>query len=115
MANDIIESSVQPRVARIWQGCTPTVRADEYEKYLYENGIKKIAGTKGNLGVQMMRHAKGETTEFITISYWASRDDIRNYAGEDIEKPHHLARDAEFLIELPKAVKNCDLKVNEWM
>ena len=114
MVTGSIQSLAQARVARIWQGCTPAARADEYEKYLYENGIKKIAATKGNLGVQMMRHAKGEVVEFITISYWASRDDIRNYAGENIEKPHHLERDAEFLLELPQAVKNCDLKVNAW-
>jgi heme-degrading monooxygenase HmoA len=114
MPNDTIHSLKKARVARIWQGRTTAARADEYEKYLYENGIKKIARTKGNLGVQMMRHSEGGVVEFITISYWASRDDIKNYAGEDIEKPHHLARDAEFLLELPDAVKNCALKVNEW-
>jgi heme-degrading monooxygenase HmoA len=111
---DTVERFRKARVARIWQGRTTARRADEYERYLYENGIKKIAATKGNLGVQMMRHSEGEVVEFITISYWASRDDIKSYAGEDIEKPHHLARDAEFLLELPEAVKNCDLKTNEW-
>jgi heme-degrading monooxygenase HmoA len=114
MPTDSIQGLLKARVARIWQGHTPAARADEYEKYLYENGIKRIASTKGNLGVQVMRHSKGGVVEFITISYWASRDDIRNYAGEDIEKPHHLARDAEFLLELPETVKNCDLKANEW-
>ncbi len=52
--------------------------------------------------------------EFTTISYWANRDDIKNYAGEEIDKPHHLARDAEYLLELPEFVRNCDLKANEW-
>ena len=114
MPTDSTHGLLNARVARIWQGRTPAARADEYEEYLYENGITKISATKGNLGVQVMRHSKGETVEFITISYWASRDDIRHYAGEDIDKPHHLARDAEFLLELPEAVKNCDLKANEW-
>ena len=113
MPTDSVKSLVQARIARIWQGCTTAGRADEYEAYLYENGIRKIAATAGNLGVQVMRHSKGEVVEFITISYWASRDDIKNYAGEDIEKPHHLPRDAEFLLELPQAVKNCDLTANE--
>ena len=114
MPNDTSHSLKKARVARIWQGRTTAARADEYEKYLYENGIKKIATTDGNLGVQVMRHSERGVVEFITISYWASRDDIKNYAGEDIEKPHHLARDAEFLLELPEAVKNCDLTANEW-
>lgn len=114
MPTDNDGSLRKSRIARIWQGRTTAARADEYEKYLYENGIKKIATTKGNLGVQVMRHPQGEVVEFITISYWASRDDIGNYAGDDIEKPRHLGKDAEFLLELPEAVKNCDLKTNEW-
>ena len=62
----------------------------------------------------MMRHSKNGITEFITISYWASREDIKRYAGEDIEKPHHLPKDAEYLLELPESVKNCDLITNDW-
>jgi len=80
---------------------------------LHASGIKKIAATKGNLGVQVLRHSQGGVVEFITISYWASRN-AKNYAGDDIEKPCHLDRNAEFLLELPEAVKNCDLKANEW-
>ncbi|HKA39940.1 MAG TPA: hypothetical protein VKD25_09225 [Burkholderiales bacterium] len=107
-------SHSEARVARIWQGRISAARAEEYEKYLYENGIRKIAATAGNLGVQSMRHRNGSVVEFITISYWANRQDIRNYAGEDIEKPRHLERDAEYLLELPQTVKNCDLTANEW-
>ena len=114
MPTDSTAGLTKARIARIWQGRIAAARADEYEKYLYENGIRKIAATPGNLGVQVMRHQRGDIVEFITISYWANRQDIRNYAGEDIEKPHHLERDAEFLLELPQSVKNCDLSVNEW-
>lgn len=108
------ESLNKARIARIWQGRLKAERADEYEAYLYEHGIRKIAATPGNLGVQVMRHTNGDVVEFITISYWANRQDIRNYAGADIEKPHHLERDAEFLLELPESVKNCDLTINDW-
>jgi heme-degrading monooxygenase HmoA len=114
MARNNLESLRKAKIARIWQGRTTNAKADEYEKYMYEAGINKIAATEGNLGVQMMRHSKGGITEFITISYWASRDDIKRYAGEDIEKPHHLPKDAEYLLELPESVKNCDLITNDW-
>ena len=30
--------------------------------------------------------------EFKAISYWGSRDEIRAYAGDDIEKTHHLPK-----------------------
>jgi len=114
MQTNNLESLKKAKIARIWQGRITDARADEYEKYLAEEGIKKIAATDGNLGVQMMRLSKGGITEFTTISYWASREDIKRYAGEDIEKPHHLPKDAEFLLVLPEFVKNFDLKINDW-
>ncbi len=98
MQTNNLESLRKAKIARVWQGRTTDGRADEYEKYNYEEGIKKIAETPGNLGVQMLRHSANGITEFTTISYWASREDIKRYAGEDIEKPHHLPKDAEYLL-----------------
>lgn len=100
------------KVARIWQGRVRDEKADEYENYLYENGIKIFAEIKGNLGVQVMRFSKDGVTEFITISYWENYSAIKNFAGENIEKPHHLPKDKDYLLELPQLVKNCDLKVS---
>jgi heme-degrading monooxygenase HmoA len=104
----------KPLVARIWQGRTREAIAETYADYLYEEGVKKLRGTKGNLGVQVFRQTKDGVTKFITISYWGSRDEIRAYAGEDIEKTHHLPKDAEYLLELPPFVLHYDILVNEW-
>lgn len=101
-------------VARVWHGRVANARAGEYEKYLYENGVKKIRGIKGNLGCQMMRRQEASNTEFIVISYWPNRDAIHAFAGQDIEKAHFLPRDREFLIEPDETVKHYDVKANEW-
>jgi len=45
-------------------------------------------------------------TEFLVISYWSSLDDIKAYAGADIEKVHNLPRDPEFLIEPETKVRH---------
>ncbi|MGH8670059.1 MAG: hypothetical protein ACREUN_06340 [Burkholderiales bacterium] len=37
----------------------------------------------------------------------------RAYAGADIEKPHHLPKDAEYLLELPRQVRHLDVLVDE--
>lgn len=110
MKNDLEKA----KIARIWQGRVRDEKADEYEKYLYENGIKIFADIKGNLGVQVMRFSKGGVTEFITISYWENLEAVKNFAGDDIEKPHHLPKDKDYLLELPESVKNCDLKVDDY-
>lgn len=43
--------------------------------------------------------------EFATISYWESIEAMSRFAGKDPRRIHHLERDAEFLIELPKEVQ----------
>ena len=101
-------------IARIWEGRTRASIAEEYAAYLYEHGVKKLRATPGNLGVQVLRRSRDGVAEFITISYWRSRAEIRAYAGDDIEKTHHLPRDAEYLLELPPNVKHFDVLVDEW-
>jgi heme-degrading monooxygenase HmoA len=100
------------RVARVWQGRTREALAATYAPYLYEEGVKKLRATKGNLGVQVFREIRDGAAHFTTISYWASRDEIKAYAGEDIEKPHHLPKDPEYLLELPRHVRHFDILVN---
>ena len=93
----------KPAIARIWRGRVRRERADEYEAYNYEVGIKPLMETA--LGVQCLREDRGEESEFVTISYWESLEAMARFAGPDPTRIHHLPRDAEFLIELPKEVQ----------
>jgi heme-degrading monooxygenase HmoA len=77
--------------------------ADEYEAYNYEVGIKPLI--EKALGVQTFREDRDEEVEFMTISYWATIEDMAQFTGADPHDIHHLPRDAEFLIELPTSVQ----------
>ena len=92
-----------PRIARIWRGRTARSRADEYQRYLYEHGIRPLE--EKALGVQLFREDRADDTEFVTISYWESVEAMSRFAGADPTRIHHLERDAEFLLELPRAVQ----------
>ncbi len=61
---------LRPAIARIWRGRTTTAKADAYAAYLYEEGVKPLAGKA--LDVQMFREDRPGETEFVTISYWES-------------------------------------------
>ena len=100
-------------IARMWHGRVPDARAVEYETYLREAGLAKIRKIPGNLGVDLFTRSRGGETEFLVVSYWRSLDDIKAYAGADIEKTHNLPRDPEFLIELEPNVKHFTVKVSE--
>lgn len=97
------ESSRQPTLARIWRGRTRRDRADDYEAYNYEAGIKPLIARA--LAVQTFREDRGAETEFVTISYWASVEAMGGFTGGDPTQVHHLPRDPEFLIELPQHVQ----------
>jgi heme-degrading monooxygenase HmoA len=98
-----MRSSKEAKIVRIWRGRTRRERADEYEAYNYEAGIKPLI--EKALGVQTFRQDRVEETEFMTISYWESIEAMRAFAGDDPTAVHHLERDPEFLIELPKQVQ----------
>jgi heme-degrading monooxygenase HmoA len=93
----------RPTIARIWRGRTTRERADEYEAYNYEAGIKPLI--EKALGVQTFREDGEGETEFMTISYWGSVEAMSAFTGSDPTHIHHLDRDREFLIELPKEVQ----------
>jgi heme-degrading monooxygenase HmoA len=95
-------------VAREWKGRVAPARADEYHRYLL-GGVAKLRSVPGSLGVQVMRRGEAGAVEFTVISYWESREAIKAYAGQDIEKPHHLPKDRELLLELPTRVLHYDV------
>jgi len=90
-------------IVRIWRGRTSRERADEYEAYNYEAGIKPLIAKA--LGVQTLREDREHETEFMTISYWETVESMGAFTNGDPTQVHHLERDAEFLLELPREVQ----------
>jgi heme-degrading monooxygenase HmoA len=92
------------KFARVWRGRTVKAKADEYQRYLLQNGIAPLEA-RGALGVEMLREDRETETEFVTISYWESVEAMTGGTGAAPRQAHHLERDAEFLIELPRTVQ----------
>ena len=101
---------MKPTIARIWRGRVPRAGADEYQHYLYEHGIRPLQ--EKALGVQLLREDRVDDSEFVTISCWEDIPAMSRFAGKDPTRIHHLPRDAEFLIELPKGVQI--LRIISW-
>ena len=93
----------RPKIARIWRGRTRPERADEYQAYNYDAGIKPLI--EKAMGLQTFREDRPGESEFMTISYWESLESMTTFAGGDPTRIHHLERDPEFLIKLPEAVQ----------
>ena len=99
----VAATAAAPTIARIWRGRTRRADADAYLPYLLEAGIKPLQ--EKALGVQLFREDHGDETEFVTISYWENVPAMTRFTGGDPTRIHHLERDAEFLVELPRSVQ----------
>jgi heme-degrading monooxygenase HmoA len=101
-----LADAAQIQIARMWHGRVPDAKAAEYYEYLNHDGVDKIEKIPHNLGADVLTSSHDGITELIVISYWHSLDDIKAYAGADIEKVHNLPRDPEYLIEPETRVRH---------
>ena len=73
-------------IARIWHGWTKKSNADAYEALLKSEVLPGIHRIKGFLGAELLRNEEGTETEFVTITYFSSTQDVKDFAGEDLTK-----------------------------
>ena len=100
----------QPRVMRTWTGWIATERTAEYLDYVGETGMADYIATPGNLGAWMTHRDLGDgRTEIMTVSFWRSRDDIRAFAGDDIDVARYYPEDEEFLVDKELTVRHYDV------
>jgi hypothetical protein len=59
--------------------------------------------------VYVLRRIEGNVAHFSLISLWGSRDDIRAFAGNDIERARYYPEDAAYLLELEPNVTHYEV------
>jgi heme-degrading monooxygenase HmoA len=96
-------------VVRTWRGWTRAGDADRYVEYLRETGLKEYRATPGNRGAWVLRRLDGERCEFVTVSVWDSLDDVRGFAGDDVERAVFYPEDDAFLVERETTVRHWEL------
>jgi heme-degrading monooxygenase HmoA len=96
-------------IARMWRGVVRRDDADAYVTYIGDTGMAEYRATPGNQGAWMFRRDDDDRSEIITLSFWDSRDSIRAFAGEDIEKAVFYPEDDRFLVERDLMVRHYDV------
>ncbi len=87
-------------IARMWRGWVRTEDRDAYVDYINQTGITEYRATPGNQGAQMLtRDLDDGRTEVVTLSWWSSRDEIRGFAGDDIEVARFYPEDDRYLVD----------------
>jgi heme-degrading monooxygenase HmoA len=96
-------------IARLWFGRTKATDYDAYLAYLEESGVAELHATPGNRGVMVLRRIDRDEAEFGVMSLWDSLDDVRAFAGEDVDAAHYYPEDERFLLEFEPKVKHFEV------
>ncbi|MEZ5500537.1 MAG: hypothetical protein R3E77_14060 [Steroidobacteraceae bacterium] len=93
-------------ICRIWHGRTHKNKADNYEAFLKNRAIPDYQSVPGNLSVAILRRDDGEVAHFMTMTFWASENSIRSFAGDDLLKAKYYPEDNGFLLEFEPQVQH---------
>lgn len=96
-------------IARLWFGRTKAKDYGAYVAYLEESGVAELHATPGNRGVMVLRRLDGDEAEFGVMSLWDSLDDVKAFAGDDVEVAHYYPKDERFLLELEPRVNHFEV------
>ena len=73
-------------IARMWRGWASAAVADDYQHHYETDVAEHLRQISGFCGARLLRHETGGEVLFTSITYFASMDDIRAFAGEDPEQ-----------------------------
>ncbi len=72
-------------IARVWRGWAPRATAADYQRH-YESEVKgHLRAVSGFRGARLLRRDDGAEVMFTSITFFASLDAIRDFAGDDYE------------------------------
>jgi len=96
-------------IARVWTGRTRVEDYDTYMAYLEESGVAALHATAGNQGVMVLRRLHGAEAEFSVMSFWDSLDDVKAFAGEDVDAARYFPDDERYLLDFPPRLKHFEV------
>jgi len=96
-------------IARMWRGATREADAEAYVEYLRGTGLKAYRDTPGNKGAWVLWRVADGRAEFLTLSFWESKEAIMGFAGEDIERAVFYPKDDRYLVERDTTVRHFDV------
>jgi heme-degrading monooxygenase HmoA len=93
----------------MWFGRTKAEDYDAYLGYLEESGVAALKETAGNRGVMVLRRIEGDEAEFGVVSFWDSIEDVKAFAGEDVDVARYFPDDERYLLEFTPKLKHFEV------
>jgi antibiotic biosynthesis monooxygenase (ABM) superfamily enzyme len=84
-------------ITRVWRGWTSPENANAYQDFLLSELFPTLRSLPGFLGADVLRRDDGEHIAFMTLTRFASLEDVRGFATGDLDVPVIEPRAAELL------------------
>ncbi len=104
-------------ICRVWHGWTRPENADAYESYLQDElfpRVKRELGARGYLGFHLLRSAKKEEVEFVTMLWFDSLDSVKGFAGESYATAVISDKAKKLLSRYADRVDHLELSGSSW-
>jgi antibiotic biosynthesis monooxygenase (ABM) superfamily enzyme len=98
-------------IARVWRGATRADDAGTYAAYIEESGVGPARDLPGARGSLVLRRIEGDRAVFETIILFDSLDDVRAFAGDEIERARFFPEDDRYLVDRALTVEHYDVDV----
>jgi len=98
-------------IARVWRGATLGEDADTYAAYIEESAMKDARELPGSRGTIVLRRLRGGYAEFETILLFDSMDDVKAFAGDDLDQAVFFPEDDRYLVERDLEVSHFEADV----
>jgi len=99
-------------IARVWRGATLAEHGDAYAQYVEETGMRSARELPGSRGTLILRRTRTGYAEFETIMLFDSMDDVRGFAGDELDAAVFFPEDDRYLVERDLEVKHYEVDVH---
>jgi heme-degrading monooxygenase HmoA len=96
-------------IARLWRGRADPESAPDYARHVAETVFPSLQHMSGYRGAQLLRRAVDDQVEFVAVTFWDSLDDIRQFAGADIDVAKVEPRAEELLSDYDPFARHFDI------
>jgi antibiotic biosynthesis monooxygenase (ABM) superfamily enzyme len=99
-------------IARVWRGATLAEDAEAYAAYLEESGMRSAREIPGAHGTLVLRRERAGYAEFETILLFDSLEDVKGFAGDDLDVAVFFPEDDRYLVERELEVRHYEVDVH---
>lgn len=99
-------------IARVWRGATLAEDGDAYAAYLEETGMRNAREIRGSRGTLVLRRVRAGYAEFETILLFESMEDVRGFAGDELDAAVFFEQDDRYLVERDLEVRHYEVDVH---